>query len=157
MRWVSSSNLGSVPALNEACLSDTASCQLPPSPSLPRAASVLPFVVALSTKVPGKGCVGCDSVMCSQEQREQSRERMEEALTDPEVMERPPLPTQEICEVPPPPTPHTSTQKALGPSFFNSPFPQVCTHTHIPPERIAGRGWKEAASTCKVNFFPQSR
>lgn len=97
---------------------------------------MLPFMVALSTKIPGNGYVGCDSVMCSQEQREQSRERMEGALTDPEVAEWPPLPTQETCETPPPPIPHTSTQKALRPSFFSSPFPFMCTHTHTPQKEL---------------------
>lgn len=118
---------------------------------------MLPFMVALSTKIPGNGYVGCDSVMCSQEQREQSRERMEGALTDPEVAEWPPLPTQETCEIPPPPIPHTSTQKALKTLIlqFSLPF---CVHTYThSPERTAGGSGKEAASTCKANFFPQSK
>lgn len=57
-------------AQSQACPSNTvpASCPLQSLPC-PRAASALPFLVALPAEVPGAqvtGCARCDSVVCSQ-------------------------------------------------------------------------------------------
>ena len=148
-----SASLVSVPALNVSF--QHYPLMSAPHPSLPRPASTLPFLVALSAKVPGKGCwVGFSCV--HKARGEQSRERKEGAVRDLEVTEWP-LPAGTCVNLyllpyrtPPP------KGRWDDPSFFSFPFPQIMrTYTH--PERTAGGSWSKSASTPTASFFPQSR